>query len=212
MNIYRTHMIKYLSSDIQDTVVVSGWVENIRDHGGVIFIDIRDEKKVFIVQLSTDDNTPKGVIMMWCGDINNVPSGYGVCDGRVINGIQLPDLSGRFIKMIDSNESVGPVDNQDLESDGKSIKIKQENLPNHTHNIEVTVEQYSKSSSYVSSNTNKYVNEGQGDSIYSGDNISIDNIDLTHTHNATAINNDNYANTPINIQPNYYALIFIMKL
>ena len=25
--------------------------------------------------------------MMWYGDINNVPSGYGVCDGRVINGI-----------------------------------------------------------------------------------------------------------------------------
>lgn len=189
--------------------VVPRLVENLHKE---CFVDIRGEKKVFIVQLSTDDNTPKGVIMMWSGDINNVPSGYGVCDGRIINGIQLPNLSGRFIKMIDSNESVGPVNNQDLESDGKSIKIKQENLPNHTHNIEVTVEQYSKSSSYVSSNTNKYVNEGQGNSIYSGDNINIDNIDLTHSHNATAINIDNYANTSINIQPNYYALIFIMKL
>ena len=189
--------------------VVPRLVENLHKE---CFIDIRGDKKVFIVQLSTDDNTPKGVIMMWSGDINNVPAGYGICDGRTINGITTPNLSGRFIKMIDSNESVGPIDNQDLESDGKSIKIKQENLPNHTHNIEVTVEQYSKSSSYVSSNTNKYVNEGQGDSIYSGDNISIDNIDLTHSHNATAINIDNYANTPINIQPNYYALIFIMKL
>lgn len=198
-----------ITSLIISQQVVPRLAENLHKE---CFVDIRGEKKVFIVQLSTDDNTPKGVIMMWCGDINNVPSGYGVCDGRVINGIQLPDLSGRFIKMINSNESVGPVDNQDLESDGKSIKIKQENLPNHTHNIEVTIEQYSKSSSYVSSNTNKYVNEGQGDSIYSGDNISIDNIDFTHSHNATAINNDNYANTPINIQPNYYALIFIMKL
>lgn len=198
-----------ITSLIISQQVVPRLAENLHKE---CFVDIRGEKKVFIVQLSTDDNTPKGVIVMWSGNINNVPAGYGVCDGRIINGIQLPNLSGRFIKMIDSNESIGPVDNQDLESDGKSIKIKQENLPNHTHNIEVTVEQYSKSSSYVSSNTNKYVNEGQGDSIYSGDNINIDNIDLTHSHNATAINIDNYANTPINIQPNYYALIFIMKL
>jgi hypothetical protein len=61
--------------------------------------------------LATDDNTPKGIILMWSGDINNVPPGYGVCDGRIINGIQMPNLSGRFIKMIDSNGSVGPVDN-----------------------------------------------------------------------------------------------------
>lgn len=169
------------------------------------FIDVRDEKKVFIVQLSTDDNTPKGVILMWSGDINNVPSGYGVCDGRTINGITTPNLSGRFIKMIDSDESVGPVNNQDLESDGKSIKIKEENLPNHTHNIEVTVEPYAGSS-----NTNGYTSESGESTIYSNDNTG--SIASTHTHTATAINNDNYANNPINIQPNYYALIFIMKL
>ena len=167
------------------------------------FIDVRDKKKVFIVQLSTDDNTPKGVILMWSGDINNVPSGYGVCDGRTINGITTPNLSGRFIKMIDSEGKVGPIDNQDLENDGKSIKIKEENLPNHAHNIEVTVESYTGSS-----NTNGYTDGGS--TTYSNDNTG--SIVSSHTHTAKAINNDNYANKPINIQPNYYALIFIMKL
>ena len=180
------------------------------------FVATRDGYQVFIVQLATDDNTPKGIILMWSGDINNVPSGYGVCDGRIINGVQMPNFSGRFIRMIDSGGSVGPVDNSDLESDGKSIKIKANNLPNHTHNIEVTVEQYSgtRSYSYAYSTGGTSVDEGEGSSVDTGDNISSssDTIDITHTHSATATNRDNYANDPINIQPNYYALNFIMKL
>ena len=125
-NVIITNYIN-ITSLIISQQVVPRLAENLHKE---CFIDIRGEKKVFIVQLSTDDNTPKGVIMMWCGDINNVPSGYGVCDGRVINGIQMPNLSGRFIKMIESNGSIGPINNQDLESDGKSIKIKESNLRN----------------------------------------------------------------------------------
>ena len=211
-----TIITKYISisSLVIGQQVVPRLAENLHKD---CFVITKDGMRIFIVQLATDDNTPKGVILMWSGDINDVPSGYGVCDGRVIDGIQTPDLSGRFIKMIGSGESVGPVDNQDLESDGKSIKIKENNLPNHRHNIQVTVEQYtgSESYSYVSSNASEYVNEGEGNSTYSGDSISTSNgsINLTHTHNATATNeNDNYANDPINVQPNYYALIFIMKL
>ena len=43
MNKYRTHTINELSNKmIDEHVVVSGWVENIRDHGGVLFLDLRD--------------------------------------------------------------------------------------------------------------------------------------------------------------------------
>ena len=180
------------------------------------FIDTRDGKQVFMVQLATDDNSPRGVIVMWSGDANNIPQGYAICDGSIVDDIQTPDLSGRFIKMIGPDDVVGPVDNQDLEKDGKSIKIKENHLPNHKHNIEVTVEEYTESASYSYAYTTSgtSVKEGEGNSVDTGDNISIDTdtINLTHSHTATAVNNDNYANDPINIQPNYYALIFIMKL
>ena len=41
--IYRTTTLDNISeSDVGKTIKVAGWVENIRDHGGVSFIDLRD--------------------------------------------------------------------------------------------------------------------------------------------------------------------------
>ena len=42
-NAYRTHYCGELrESDINKNVRVAGWIENIRDHGGVMFLDVRD--------------------------------------------------------------------------------------------------------------------------------------------------------------------------
>ena len=54
-NTYRTHYCGELrESDIGKSVRVAGWVENIRDHGGVMFLDIRDHYGVVQVVVHDD--------------------------------------------------------------------------------------------------------------------------------------------------------------
>ena len=55
-NIYRTHhCIDINSTLIGKTITVSGWVENIRDHGGVLFLDLRDNTET-LQTVSNDDS------------------------------------------------------------------------------------------------------------------------------------------------------------
>lgn len=55
-NRYRTHTVAELSDDqIGSTVRAAGWVENIRDHGGVSFIDLRDQYATLQVVIRHDN-------------------------------------------------------------------------------------------------------------------------------------------------------------
>ena len=60
-NIYRTYTCNELSeTDINKTVKLAGWADTIRDHGGIIFIDLRDHYGITQVVVY-DDNLVAGI-------------------------------------------------------------------------------------------------------------------------------------------------------
>ena len=55
MHAFRSHTCAELTkSDVGDTVRLSGWVHRVRDHGGVLFIDLRDHYGVTQVLCDSD--------------------------------------------------------------------------------------------------------------------------------------------------------------
>ena len=70
MHAYRSHHCAALTSaDVGDTVRLSGWVHRVRDHGGVLFIDLRDHYG--ITQVLCDPDSPvfaevEKVRAEWC--------------------------------------------------------------------------------------------------------------------------------------------------
>lgn len=61
MNKYRTnHCGELTKKDIDKEVILSGWVNTIRDHGGVLFLDLRDETGITQV-VSNDDSMFNGL-------------------------------------------------------------------------------------------------------------------------------------------------------
>ncbi|WP_299287066.1 aspartate--tRNA ligase [uncultured Tateyamaria sp.] len=70
MHAYRSHSCAALTSaNVGDTVRLSGWVHRVRDHGGVLFIDLRDHYGM--TQLLCDPDSPvfaevEKVRSEWC--------------------------------------------------------------------------------------------------------------------------------------------------
>jgi len=53
-----------------------------------------------LIKPAYEERVPKGAIIMWSGSIDNIPTGYALCDGE--NGT--PDLRGKFIVGYDPSD------------------------------------------------------------------------------------------------------------
>jgi microcystin-dependent protein len=161
--------------------------------------------------LSTPGSSvPSGVILMWSGELNNIPSGWALCDGT--NGT--PDLRDRFI--------VGAGTSYDAHAFGgrATQELTIENMPNHSHIIDPpstntnTTGNHSHSLSLLMSNddaTSSGFREGQMTVTRSYGTSSAGAH--SHTVNIAQFNSGlTGGSQPLEILPPYYALVFIMKL
>ena len=106
MHRYRTHTCGALrESDIGQTVRLSGWVHRVRDHGGVLFIDLRDHYG--LTQVVADPDSPA------FKDAEKLRSEWVVrVDGKVRKrpaGTENPDLpTGADRGLRDRDRGAGP--------------------------------------------------------------------------------------------------------
>jgi microcystin-dependent protein len=85
---------------------------------------------------------PKGGIIMWSGEPHTVPSGFSLCDGQTVNGVQTPDLRGRFIVGYHSGKPNTPATNPGKQENyGKigntggtgAVTLAMSEMPKHNH-------------------------------------------------------------------------------
>ncbi len=106
MHRYRTHTCGALrESDIGSDVRLSGWVHRVRDHGGVLFIDLRDHYG--LTQVVADPDSPA------FKDAEKLRSEWVVrIDGKVRNrpaGTENPDLPTGLVEVFATEiEVLGP--------------------------------------------------------------------------------------------------------
>ncbi len=71
-NIYRERTLNQISeSDVDKEIRIAGWVENIRDHGGVSFIDLRDMYGVMQVVMR-DTSLLEGIVREECISVEGI--------------------------------------------------------------------------------------------------------------------------------------------
>ncbi|SEN08143.1 aspartyl-tRNA synthetase [Gemmobacter aquatilis] len=79
MHAYRSHTCAQLNKDhVGQAVRLSGWVHRVRDHGGVLFIDLRDHYG--ITQVLADSDSPA------FAEIEKVRAEWVVCIDGVVKG------------------------------------------------------------------------------------------------------------------------------
>ena len=102
---YRTHSCNELNeSNIGSVVELAGWVDSIRDHGGVIFMHLRDEKGVTQIVVN-DESLMAGV------NRETVISVKGVVNRRDEDTVNEKIATGKIELVVQSLEVLGPCKN-----------------------------------------------------------------------------------------------------
>jgi aspartyl-tRNA synthetase len=119
-NKYRSHNCGELrKSDVGQKIILAGWVDTIRDHGGVIFIDLRDHYGTTQVVLH-DENLIKGIGREY------VISAEGVVRERDKETVNPKILSGDVELKADSLAVLGPSEHQLPFEINESMEVREE--------------------------------------------------------------------------------------
>ncbi len=155
----------------------------------------------------TSANFIPGMIMMWSGNVNNVPTGWILCDGNggtQINGLTIPDLRGRFVVGFSASSSTTPTinSNKNTENYGRihnkggqrNVALSSSEIPAHRHKMQLT------SGAFFPTQTRNPGGSGEGHRRTMDE--ALDNNAFTDNNTGGGQSHEN--------RPPYYVLAFIM--
>jgi len=184
------------------------------------------------------ESIPRGTIIMWNGNINDIPYGWVLCDGRYYNlagvpvnnssYIKTPDLRGRFVVGYDPA-------NNDYNQSGKTggnnlLTLTKNHLPSHNHTINSDHTHALKIDSTAHQHAFTYkelLYRNDGDFIPAPISVPgyyfqpiLDSLEVAEVQHDFVISSEKISaivettggKDPIDLRPPYYVLAFIMKL
>jgi microcystin-dependent protein len=154
---------------------------------------------VFIEKETNDPNIPIGLIVIWAGNINNIPAGWELCNGS--NGT--PDLREKFIRGAPPGENPGTLGGH-LTHNHTYTEI-----PSHTHTIA------QGGQAHVHGNVPSVV---QATTMALNPNVIsaytpswTDYADVPHIHDISAVGIENCTTEEADNLPPYCKVAFIMN-
>ena len=108
--------------------------------GSEIFCGMIDGSSAKLYPIPVGESIPSGIITMWSGASNNIPSGWYLCDGNN----NTPDLRDRFIVGAGSSYGVGNTGGAD------TVTLTSNQIPSHMHSVSLTA---ASSGSHTHNNT-----------------------------------------------------------
>ena len=124
-NKYRDHNTSMISeSDIGKTVRVSGWVENIRDHGGIKFIDLRDHYGVLQVTFQNNEQLLEGINKECAVSISGeiLKRDESTYNAKISTGTV--ELSAQSVNILGKVSSLLPFEVPSSTESGEDIRLK----------------------------------------------------------------------------------------
>ena len=158
---------------------------------------------------------PSGVILLWSGASNNIPSGWVLCNGSN----STPDLRDRFVVGAASGYAVG------AQGGATSVTLSTSQLPSHTHgdgtlsaaNQSLTgdITKISECYNVAGAATGVFTKKGTGTSPVTGSSSTSPtagvDFDASHSHDVTGSTGSTGSGSSVENRPPYYALCYIMK-
>ena len=148
-------------------------------------------------QINNISSVPSGVIMMWSGSNNSIPSGFVLCNGS--NGT--PDLRNRFIVGSGSSYSTGNT------GGASRVTLSISQMPSHNHSASSSVSDPGHSHSFKGATGSSGSGTSSRDSVPETQQTGSSTTGISvSTSIGSKGGNSSHEN-----RPPYYALAFIMK-